>query len=165
MKALWTQSELRDAFAANPSERLDATVNGVSIDTRTLQAGDLFFAIKGDTHDGHDYVARSFEAGAAAVVARGRAASLAAFGPVYAANDTLNAMERLGIAARSRSKARIVAVTGSVGKTTVKEMLRALLSACGSTHASRASYNNHWGVPLTLASMPAITERRNSSLS
>jgi UDP-N-acetylmuramoyl-tripeptide--D-alanyl-D-alanine ligase len=159
MKALWTQSELRDAFAANPSERLDATVNGVSIDTRTLQAGDLFFAIKGDTHDGHDYVARSFEAGAAAaVVARGRAASLAAFGPVYAANDTLNAMERLGIAARSRSKARIVAVTGSVGKTTVKEMLRALLSDCGSTHASRASYNNHWGVPLTLARMPANAE-------
>ena len=67
-------------------------------------------------------------------------------------------MERLGVAARSRSKARIVAVTGSVGKTTVKEMLRALLSACGSTHASRASYNNHWGVPLTLARMPANAE-------
>ena len=156
MKALWTQSELRDAFAAKPSAPLDATVTGVSIDTRTLQAGDLFFAIKGDTHDGHDYVARAFEVGAAAaVVARGRAVSLAAFGPVYAANDTMNAMERLGVASRSRSKARIAAITGSVGKTTAKEMLRALLSVCGSTHASTASYNNHWGVPLTLARMPA----------
>jgi UDP-N-acetylmuramoyl-tripeptide--D-alanyl-D-alanine ligase len=155
MKALWTQSELRDAFGANPSAPLDVTVTGISIDTRTLQAGDLFFAIKGDTHDGHDYVARAFAAGAAAaVVSRARAASLAGFGPVYAANDTMNAMDRLGIKSRSRSKARIAAITGSVGKTTAKEMLRALLSVCGSTHASTASYNNHWGVPLTLARMP-----------
>jgi UDP-N-acetylmuramoyl-tripeptide--D-alanyl-D-alanine ligase len=156
MKALWTQSELRDAFAANSSARLNTTVTGVSIDTRTLQPGDLFFAIEGETRDGHDYVARAFEAGAAAaVVSRSRSASLAGFGPVYAASDTSNAMERLGIASRARSKTRIVAVTGSVGKTTAKEMLRVMLFACGSTHASTASYNNHWGVPLTLARMPA----------
>jgi UDP-N-acetylmuramoyl-tripeptide--D-alanyl-D-alanine ligase len=157
--ALWTESELRDAFAADPSAPLNGAVDGVSIDTRTLRAGDLFFAIKGDTRDGHDFAARAFDAGAtAAVVNRGRAASLAALGPVYATDNTMNAMERLGVASRSRSKARIAAVTGSVGKTTAKEMLRALLSACGSTHASRASYNNHWGVPLTLASMPANAE-------
>ncbi len=156
MMALWTQSELQDAFAADPSGPLRGIVTGVSIDTRTLRPGDLFFAIKGETHDGHDFVARAFDAGAAAaVVERGRVASLAALGPVYATGDTLNAMERLAVASRSRSKARIVAVTGSVGKTTAKEMLRASLSASGSTHASRASYNNHWGVPLTLAGMPA----------
>ena len=78
-----------------------------------------------------------------------------ALGPVFAVEDTLEAMERLGVAARARSKAKIVAVTGSVGKTTAKEMLRAMLAACGLTHASAASYNNHWGVPLTLARMPA----------
>jgi UDP-N-acetylmuramoyl-tripeptide--D-alanyl-D-alanine ligase len=91
----------------------------------------------------------------AAVVSRERAHELAAFGPVFAVEDTLNAMERLGVAARARSKAKIVGVTGSVGKTTAKEMLRAMLTACGLTHASAASYNNHWGVPLTLARMPA----------
>jgi UDP-N-acetylmuramoyl-tripeptide--D-alanyl-D-alanine ligase len=156
---LWTQSELRDALGADPTAPLNGTVKGVSIDTRTLLAGDLFFAIKGDTHDGHEFVARALDAGAAAgVVNRSWAASLAALGPVYAIDDTMNAMERLGVASRSRSKARIAAVTGSVGKTTAKEMLRALLSAYGSTHASRASYNNHWGVPLTLASMPANAE-------
>ena len=80
---------------------------------------------------------------------------LAALGPVFAVDDTLKAMERLGVAARARSKAKIVAVTGSVGKTTAKEMLRTMLTACGATHASAASYNNHWGVPLTLARMPA----------
>jgi UDP-N-acetylmuramoyl-tripeptide--D-alanyl-D-alanine ligase len=159
MMALWTRAELREALGADTSAPLNGRVTGVSIDTRTLQAGDLFFAIKGDTHDGHDFVARAFGAGAAAaVVNRGRAASLAALGPVYGTDDTMNAMGRLGVASRSRSKARIAAVTGSVGKTTAKEMLRALLSACGSTHASRASYNNHWGVPLTLASMPVNAE-------
>ena len=156
MTALWTQAELGAALGAAPSAPLSASVTGVSIDSRTLRAGDLFFAIKGDAHDGHDHVARAMEAGApAAVVSRERAHQLAAFGPIFAVEDTLHAMERLGVAARARSKAKIVGVTGSVGKTTAKEMLRAMLTACGLTHASAASYNNHWGVPLTLARMPA----------
>ena len=156
MMALWPQAELIAALGAAPSSPLNTAVNGVSIDSRTLAMGDLFFAIKGDAHDGHDHVARAFEAGAAAaVVARERARELAALGPVFAVDDTLKAMVRLGVAARARSKAKIVAVTGSVGKTTAKEMLRAMLTACGATHASAASYNNHWGVPLTLARMPA----------
>jgi UDP-N-acetylmuramoyl-tripeptide--D-alanyl-D-alanine ligase len=156
MIALWSQAELSAALGAAPSGPLNAAVNGVSIDSRTLEAGDLFFAIKGDAHDGHDHVARAFEAGAAAaVVSCERASQLAALGPAFAVEDTLKAMERLGVAARVRSKAKIVAVTGSVGKTTAKEMLRAMLTACGLTHASAASYNNHWGVPLTLARMPA----------
>ena len=156
MTALWSQAELTAAFGAAPTASLGAAVGGVSIDSRTLEAGDLFIAIKGAAHDGHDHVARAFESGAvAAVVSRERAGRLAALGPLFAVDDTLSAMERLGVAARARSKARIVAVTGSVGKTTVKEMLRAMLSACGATHASAHSYNNHWGVPLTLARMPA----------
>jgi UDP-N-acetylmuramoyl-tripeptide--D-alanyl-D-alanine ligase len=154
MTALWTQAELVAAFGAAPSAPLRGAVGGVSIDSRTLEPGDLFFAIRGDAHDGHDHVARAFEAGAiAAVVSRECAPLLAALGPVFAVEDTQNAMERLGVAARARSKAKIVAVTGSVGKTTVKEMLRAMLTACGATHASAASHNNHWGVPLTLARM------------
>jgi UDP-N-acetylmuramoyl-tripeptide--D-alanyl-D-alanine ligase len=154
--ALWTQGELSAALGSPTSKPLSTTVGGVSIDSRTLEPGDLFFAIRGDAHDGHDHVARAFEAGAAAaVVSRERAPQLAGLGPVFAVEDTLKAMERLGVAARARSNAKIVAVTGSVGKTTAKEMLRAMLTACGLTHASAASYNNHWGVPLTLARMPA----------
>ena len=156
MTALWSERELTAVFGAGPSASLSAVVGGVSIDSRTLESGDLFLAIKGASHNGHDHVARAFESGAvAAVVSRERAAGLAILGPVFAVDDTLNAMEQLGAAARARSKARIVAVTGSVGKTTVKEMLRTMLSACGAAHASTASYNNHWGVPLTLARMPA----------
>ncbi len=156
MTALWSRAELTAALGAAPTAALSGAVEGVSIDSRTLQAGDLFIAIKGDAHDGHDHVARAFESGApAAVVSRERAAGLAALGPLFAVDDTLGAMERLGVAARARSKARIVAVTGSVGKTTVKEMLRTMLSACGAVHASAHSYNNHWGLPLTLARMPA----------
>ena len=156
MTGLWTQTELSAALGAAPSAPLSARVTGVSIDSRTLEYGDLFFAIRGDAHDGHDHVARALEAGAAAaVVSRERAPELAALGPAFVVEDTLKAMERLGVAARARSNAKIVAVTGSVGKTTAKEMLRAMLTACGLTHASAASYNNHWGVPLTLARMPA----------
>ena len=156
MTALWTQAELSAALGAAPSSPLNTAVNGVSIDSRTLEAGDLFFAIRGDAHDGHDHVARAFEAGAAAaVVSCERAPQLAALGPAFVVEDTLKAMERVGVAARARSNAKIVAVTGSVGKTTAKEMLRAMLTACGPTHASAASYNNHWGVPLTLGRMPA----------
>jgi len=156
MTALWSEAELTRALGAGASALLNEPVRGVSIDSRTLQAGDLFFAIKGETHDGHDHLARAFEAGAsAAVVSRERAPELAAFGPVFAVDDTLKAMARLGVAARARSNAKIVGVTGSVGKTTAKEMLRAMLSPCGETHGSAASYNNHWGVPLTLARMPA----------
>ena len=155
MTALWTEAELTRALGA-PSAKLAAPVGGVSIDTRTLAPGDLFFAIKGEASDGHDYLARAFEAGAAAaVIAKSRGAGLAAHEPTFAVDDTLAAMERLGRAARARAKARVVAVTGSVGKTSAKEMLRVALGRFGPTRASAASYNNHWGVPLTLSRLPA----------
>jgi UDP-N-acetylmuramoyl-tripeptide--D-alanyl-D-alanine ligase len=155
MTALWSEAELTRALGA-PSAPLAVPIGGVSIDTRTLRPGDLFFAIKGEASDGHDYVERAFEAGAAAaVVSKPRGGSLAAHEPTFAVDDTLRAMERLGRAARARAKARVVAVTGSVGKTSAKEMLRVALGRFGPTHASAASYNNHWGVPLTLSRLAA----------
>src|SRR5277367_2248709 len=106
MIALWSPAELIAALRASPSAPLNSAVGGISIDSRTLEPGDLFFAIRGDAHDGHDHVARAFEAGAAAaVVSRERAPQLAALGPALVAEDTLKAMERLGVAARARSKA------------------------------------------------------------
>jgi UDP-N-acetylmuramoyl-tripeptide--D-alanyl-D-alanine ligase len=155
---LWRLDELTAALAA-PTVAPSAPVRGVSIDTRTLQPGDLFFAIKGEASDGHDYVDRAFAAGAAAaVVERGKADAFARHGAVFPTDDTLRAMERLGVAARRRTNARIAAVTGSVGKTSAKEMLRVVLSKVGATHSAAASYNNHWGVPLTLARMPASSD-------
>jgi UDP-N-acetylmuramoyl-tripeptide--D-alanyl-D-alanine ligase len=148
---LWTKAELETVFGA-----ADAPAAGVSIDTRTLQPGDLFFAIQGDASDGHAYLARAFAAGAsAAVVSREKASALSAAGPLIVVEDTLRALERLGVAARARTEAKIAAVTGSVGKSSAKDMLRVVLSRAGATHAAIASYNNHWGVPLTLARMPA----------
>jgi UDP-N-acetylmuramoyl-tripeptide--D-alanyl-D-alanine ligase len=123
-----------------------------------LFAGDLFFAIRGENSDGHDYVANAFGSGAvAAVVAEEKADALKSLGPLYVVHDVLQALDRLAIAARARSKARLVAVTGSVGKTSTKEALRLVLGTAGTVHASIASYNNHWGVPLTLARMPRET--------
>ncbi|WP_430910937.1 UDP-N-acetylmuramoylalanyl-D-glutamyl-2,6-diaminopimelate--D-alanyl-D-alanine ligase [Methylobacterium sp. sgz302541] len=156
---LWTP----DALEAATGGRLVGApkpVSGASIDTRTLKPGDLFFAIRGDARDGHDFVRDALSRGAsAAVVAADRAGEFAGAGAVLAvpgaaADPVLDAMRALGLAARARTQAQIVAVTGSVGKTGTKEALRHVLSAQGPTHASAASYNNHWGVPLTLARMP-----------
>lgn len=156
---LWSSLGLVKPLNARVVGRLGAGATGVSIDTRTLQPGDLFVALKGDNSDGHDHVRRAFEAGAvAALVDEDHAAALKGAGRLYVVHDTLRALEGLGQAARDRTRARVAAVTGSVGKTTTKEMLRHILSAQGPTHASVASYNNHWGVPLTLARMPAATK-------
>jgi UDP-N-acetylmuramoyl-tripeptide--D-alanyl-D-alanine ligase len=150
-RPLWTPSELSQTFGP-PNGPLEKPATGVSIDTRTLKPGDLFIAIKGDTRDGHDHVARAFEAGAAAALV---SRPLSTPGPQFIVDDTLRGMERLGEAARRRSAAKILAITGSVGKTSAKEMARIALSAIGATHASAASFNNHWGVPLTLSRLPA----------
>ncbi|MEE7463340.1 MULTISPECIES: UDP-N-acetylmuramoylalanyl-D-glutamyl-2,6-diaminopimelate--D-alanyl-D-alanine ligase [Methylobacterium] len=159
MTALWTRQELESATGGRLIGAGRA-IGGASIDTRTLQPGDLFFAIRGDTRDGHDFVPDALGRGAgAAVVSAARAEALAVHGPVLAvpeggADPVLTAMVRLGAAARDRTRAQVVAVTGSVGKTGTKEALRHVLSEQGETHASAASYNNHWGVPLTLTRMP-----------
>src|SRR5262249_41904011 len=135
-----------------------AGVTGISIDTRTLCPGELFFAIKGPKLDGHDFVGAAFAKGAAAaVVDEQHARALQNLGPLYVVNEVLPSLHRPGSAARERTTARIAAVTGSVGKTSTKEALRLALQHMGPVHASAASYNNHWGVPLTLARMPKNT--------
>ena len=155
---LWTGLGLVAPLRARVSGGLPTQVSGVSIDTRTLEPADLFFAIKGDASDGHDYVRKAFAAGAAAcVVDEAHADALAGSGPLFVVDDVLASMNSLGRAARARTKARVIAVTGSVGKTSTKEALRVALTPAGSLHASAASYNNHWGVPLTLARMAKNT--------
>lgn len=135
-------------------------INGISIDSRTIGKGDAFFALVGDRFDGHDYAQSAINDGAAlSVVMREQWSAIkdTCTGPVVVVDDTLRALERLGTAARKRTDAKIVAVTGSVGKTTTKEMLRDTFSTMGKTHAAVSSFNNHIGVPLTLARMPKDT--------
>ena len=150
---LWTLGALADAaggtlIAADPA----TPVTGLSIDTRTLQPGEVFFAFPGVRMDGHTFVPDAKRAGAAAVVVAQDDP-----GPAIRVADGLQALRDAGIAARARTAADIIAVTGSVGKTGTKEMLRLALAPSGSVHASTASFNNHWGVPLSLARMPADT--------
>ncbi|HEX4765743.1 MAG TPA: UDP-N-acetylmuramoylalanyl-D-glutamyl-2,6-diaminopimelate--D-alanyl-D-alanine ligase [Lichenihabitans sp.] len=152
---LWSGLGLVAPLEARVAGRLPAGVTGISIDSRTLRPGELYVAIRGDTHDGHDFVAAAFAAGAAAaVVDEDHAAALSGSSCLYVVHDTLAALGRLGAAARARAPAWIVAVTGSVGKTSTKDALRLVMGDAGETHASVASFNNHWGVPLTLARMP-----------
>ncbi|WP_127114089.1 UDP-N-acetylmuramoyl-tripeptide--D-alanyl-D-alanine ligase [Shimia sediminis] len=153
--SLWTATEA--ATATGGQAVGDWAVNGVSIDTRTIEPGDLFVALKA-ARDGHDFVAQALEKGASAALVTHVPDGVASDAPLLIVDDVLEGLERLGKAARARTNARVVAVTGSVGKTSTKEMLRAILSGQGKTHASVASYNNHWGVPLTLARMPADTD-------
>ncbi|MGX7741228.1 UDP-N-acetylmuramoylalanyl-D-glutamyl-2,6-diaminopimelate--D-alanyl-D-alanine ligase [Rhodopseudomonas parapalustris] len=156
---LWTSDAMAEAMAATSSGTLPRDVFGISIDSRTLAPGDAYFAIKGDVHDGHDFVAAALNAGAAlAVVEKAQRDKFAADAPLLVVDDVLEGLRRLGIAARSRLSAKVIAVTGSVGKTSTKEGLRAVLGAQGPTHASVASFNNHWGVPLTLARCPASVD-------
>lgn len=156
MSALWDREAL---VAASGAEALGgwSGVSGVSIDTRTLRDGDLFVALK-DVRDGHDFVAQALAAGAGAALVSRRPEGVAEDAPLLMADDPLFALENIGSAARARvTGAKIVAVTGSAGKTSVKDALRAVLADQGATHAAEKSYNNHWGVPLTLARMPART--------
>ncbi len=150
MTPLWTAQALQAATAGAMSLPFDAT--GISIDSRTLQPGDLFVALVGE-RDGHAHVADALARGAAGALVH-RTDGLPAGAPLLVVDDTLQGLHALGRAGRARFGGRVVAVTGSVGKTTTKEMLRTALSAFGPTHASAASYNNHWGVPLTLARLP-----------
>ncbi len=156
-RSLWIVDELVEATGGELMGSVSEAFNGVSIDSRTVAQGDVFVAIKGERTDGHDYVASALQAGAGIAVVSYVTQEMCSAGPLLVVNDTLQALGDLGRAARQRSSAKIIAVTGSVGKTTTKEALRLALSASGATHASPASYNNHWGVPLSLARMPLNT--------
>jgi len=153
--ALWTAAEAVAATGGQASA--DFAAMGVSIDTRTLARGDLFVALNA-ARDGHEFVAAAFAAGAAAALVTHRPEGVADDAPLLIVPDVLAGLEALGRAARARTDARVLAITGSVGKTSAKDMARCVLAAQGRTHAAEASYNNHWGVPLTLARMPRDTQ-------
>ncbi|MGO6903856.1 UDP-N-acetylmuramoylalanyl-D-glutamyl-2,6-diaminopimelate--D-alanyl-D-alanine ligase [Rhizobium ruizarguesonis] len=160
MSWLWTTEDMIAAMAGRPFGTLPDGITGIAIDSRSIAPGEAFFAIKGDRVDGHDYASMAMANGASLLVVS--EARLPAMGrltvPMIVVEDVLAALGRLGLASRERSKAQIIAVTGSVGKTTTKEMLRHVLSPSGKVHASLASFNNHWGVPLTLARMAEDTD-------
>jgi UDP-N-acetylmuramoyl-tripeptide--D-alanyl-D-alanine ligase len=150
--ALWTVDAMAAAMRAARGGPLPPSIPGISIDTRTLAPGEAFFAIKGDNRDGHDFIAAALAARAGlAVIAADKRASFPEDAPLLVVSDVLDGLRELARAARARSQAKIVGVTGSVGKTGTKEALRLALARQGDTHASAASYNNHWGVPLSLA--------------
>ncbi len=145
---MWSADDL--GAATGGAFRTPFGATGVSIDTRTLRPGDLFVALAGANGDGHAHVAQALAQGAAGAMVQWDVP-----GATLLVHDTLDGLWALGRYARARFRGRVAAVTGSVGKTTTKEMLRTVLSAAGPTHAAPASYNNHWGVPLTLARLPA----------
>lgn len=149
---LWTSAEAEAATGGSVTG--DWSVTGISIDTRTIQPGDLFVALK-DVRDGHDFVPMAYERGAGACLVSQHVSDV----PAVIVADTLAGLEKLGLAARDRSKAFCCAITGSVGKTSVKEMVAQMFRAAGKAHWSVKSFNNHWGVPLTLARMARDTER------
>ena len=149
---LWTSKELSAATGGKCA--FTFTVGGVSIDTRTLNPGDLFVALEGPNFDGHDFVKDAFHGGAAAALIHHDVEGVSDEHSCLRVEDTQKALENIARAARARTHARIAAVTGSVGKTGTKEALRHVLSADAAVHASEGSLNNHWGLPLSLARMP-----------
>ena len=156
MTPLWTRTDAQAATGGR-SQGPDWQASGVSIDTRTLQPGDLFVALK-DVRDGHDFVAQALENGAAAALVSRVPEGVDKDAPLLIVDDVLQGLEALGRAARDRTNAKVIGITGSAGKTSTKDMALQVLRRQGKTHAAEASYNNHWGVPLTLARMPADTE-------
>ncbi|AGT09615.1 UDP-N-acetylmuramoyl-tripeptide--D-alanyl-D-alanine ligase [Paracoccus aminophilus] len=155
MTALWTAAEAEAATGGKASGSW--TVTGVSIDTRTIAPGDLFVALKAE-RDGHDFVAQALAKGAGAALVSRIPEGVASDVPLLIVDDVLDGLTALGRAGRARVSGKVIAITGSVGKTSSKEMMRAGLAGQGRIHAAEASYNNHWGVPLTLARMPAETD-------
>ena len=151
VSALWTSDEVARALAP-AAITAPFAANGVTFDSRAVVKDDLFFALSGETTDGHGFVGEALKRGAAAAVVSRDVE--AAGGTLIRVPDTLKALVDLGRAGRRRSKARIASVTGSVGKTSTKDALRAMLAAQAPTSASAASFNNHVGVPISLARLP-----------
>ncbi len=149
---LWTATEA--ARATGGDTTTEWTCAGITSDSRKVHAGDLFVALGGPRFDGHDFAAKALRRGAAAALVARRPDDVGEDAAVLVVDDTLAALTRLAQAARERSRARIIAVTGSVGKTGTKEALKLVLSEQAPTFASPASFNNHWGVPLSLAALP-----------
>jgi len=154
-RPLWTVDEMAAAMGAERQGALPGAISGISIDSRTITPGNAFFALA-DRRDGHDFVDAALAAKAGlAVVAADRRAQFRQHAPLLVVSDVLAALRELAAAARKRTQAKVIGVTGSVGKTSTKDALLLALQKDGETHASIASYNNHWGVPLSLARCPA----------
>ncbi len=151
---LWTASEVLAATGGHAMGPADWQAYGVAIDSRTTQSGDLFVAIAGPNHDGHQFVADAIEAGASAAIVADHFEDPRAGIPLVRVSDPLEALRYLAATARERMQGTVIAVTGSVGKTGTKEALRSALDRFKPTHASAGSLNNHWGVPLSLARLP-----------
>ncbi|MCK5446417.1 MAG: UDP-N-acetylmuramoyl-tripeptide--D-alanyl-D-alanine ligase, partial [Rhodospirillaceae bacterium] len=154
---LWTCEQATSATGATGGSSADSwNASGVSINTRTLAKGDLFVALIGPSLDGHDYVSDAFDRGAAAAAVSKTPAKIGKGGALLMVEDTQLALENLGRAARERAnRAKFIAVTGSVGKTGVKEALASVLKRQGIVSASEGSLNNHWGLPLSLSRVPS----------
>ena len=156
MSALWTSDDVAKATGAICQGTWAA--QGISIDSRSVKPGDLFVALKGPNFDGHAFVLAALKQGASAALVHSDIKDSAEYHNRLAmVKDTFAALQNLAAASRARSTAKIIAVTGSVGKTGTKEALKLGLSILGKTHASEGNLNNHWGVPLSLARMPADT--------
>lgn len=158
MTVLWTETDLVHATQGSFSYACQIKGTGISIDTRTLEKGDIFIAIIGENSDGHAHVKKALELGASCAIISHPIAELSEDSPVLYVKDTLQALTDIGYYGRKRFTGKVIAVTGSVGKTTTKEMLKTTLSAFGSVHAAAGSHNNHLGVPLTLARLPNDTD-------
>ena len=148
---LWTLAEI--AAATGGTAHGTADISGLVIDSREAMSGDLFIPLK-DKRDGHDFIPAAFKAGASASLSE-----INIDEPHVRVDDSFKAMQDMATAARRRSKAVRVGVTGSVGKTSIKEMIATIFEAHGASHKSVRSFNNHWGVPLTMARMPRETQR------
>ncbi|WP_296641351.1 UDP-N-acetylmuramoyl-tripeptide--D-alanyl-D-alanine ligase [Roseinatronobacter sp.] len=148
---LWSAADAAAATGGQATQDWQAT--GISIDTRSLQPGDLFVALSA-ARDGHDFVADAMAKGAAAALVSHRPEGVAQTAPLLVVPDVLEALRALGAAGRARSRAKVIGITGSVGKTSTKDMAREMLVEFGKVHAAEASFNNHWGVPITLARLP-----------
>ena len=155
MTALWTSTEA--ATAVNGTTIHDWTATGVSIDSRTVEPGDLFIAIRGPNTDGHCYAGDALSNGAVAAMVDSdwAGAQTETDLPLLIVEDTMDGLNALARTARTRGAARVAAVTGSVGKTSTKDALAHVLSAQGPTAATRGNLNNQWGLPLSMARMPA----------
>ena len=153
--SLWKSQDA--AQATGGKNTLSWSATGVSIDTRTIQPGDLFVALKAD-RDGHEFLNNAFDNGAAAALVDHIPEDFDTSFPLLVVPDVMEALRAMARFARNRLRGKVIAVTGSVGKTSTKEMLNTILTEQGQTHSSFASYNNHWGVPLTLTRMRADTD-------
>jgi UDP-N-acetylmuramoyl-tripeptide--D-alanyl-D-alanine ligase len=155
MDVLWTSDHAVGATGGRSTKAWSAS--GVSIDTRTLEAGDLFVALS-DVRDGHEFVQAALDKGASAAMVSRVPEGVSPDAPLLIVDDPLEGLRALAAHRRAATKARVIGITGSVGKTSTKEMMRKALHGQGAIHAAEKSYNNHWGVPLTLARMPVATD-------